>query len=508
MEQNNNYNFNSAKIYTGSSCGELRVSTPHSKSVISATNNRAKYYAELSEKYKEEARKYKDEAKNYAEKNADVTIENLEELELSLQKEIATKQPVGDYATRKELPLNVSELNNDAEYVVSSELEAVVEELSLPEQEGNNGKFLITNGSETSWTGINSFNLFDTKLMDRVLTYEETKGWALQGTYVYKEALAGSRYGYPDFYNKVLEEKEDSTATEVVLGENTITMYVNQNGHNFYDIADKEIVDSWFDKNGYAWFYGVDIENERIFLPRNNWFEQLTGNISEVGQSVEAGLPNIEGYINGVLNSGNGAFAYKDAPGSATPNASWANPVSYGYDFDASRSNPIYGNSDAVQPNSVKKLLYICVGNSVNYESVVDVVNQGVEILEQVNQGFETRVNIDATNLSENGKKLLTSYSMPDYESMITGNVNMGAWVQVTKDSFVITYGGDPYAESYFIYVSPDKTTKYTVGHRMDDVNSNTQATTFAFFVPKGWYFQNNAEGGSSYHIYPLKGAN
>ena len=65
MEQNNNYNFNSAKIYTGSSCGELRVSTPHSKSVISATNNRAKYYAELSEKYKEEARKYKDEAKNY-----------------------------------------------------------------------------------------------------------------------------------------------------------------------------------------------------------------------------------------------------------------------------------------------------------------------------------------------------------------------------------------------------------------------------------------------------------
>ena len=98
---------------------------------------------------------------------------------------------------------------------------------------------------------------------------------------------------------------------------------------------------------------------------------------------------------------------------------------------------------------------------------------------------------------------------MPDYENGITSdNVAMGTWVQVTKDSFVITYAGDPFLEGYFIYVSPDKTTKYTVGHRMDDVNSSTQATTFAFFVPKGWYFQNNAEGPSSYHIYPLKGAN
>ena len=133
-------------------------------------------------------------------------------------------------------------------------------------------------------------------------------------------------------------------------------------------------------------------------------------------------------------------------------------------------------------------------------------VGETVQNANLINAG---RIEEKLASLIPNNSSLIANYSMPDYENGITSdNVAMGTWVQVMKDSFVITYGGDPFYESYFIYVSPDKTTKYTVGHRMDDVNSNTQATTFAFFVPKGWYFQNNAEGGSSYHIYPLKGAN
>ena len=72
-------------------------------------------------------------------------------------------------------------------------------------------------------------------------------------------------------------------------------MYVASNGHQYYDIANKDVVDTFFGTMGTAWFYGVDTENERIFLPRNNFFDQLTGDTTEVGQSVEAGLPNIKG---------------------------------------------------------------------------------------------------------------------------------------------------------------------------------------------------------------------
>lgn len=236
--------------------------------------------------------------------------------------------------------------------------------------------------------GGTGLQMFDTILKDRILTYEESKGLALQGTYVYKEALAGSRYGYPDFYNKVIEEFNQATTIETLNG---VTVKVHSNGHKFYNIADKTGIDEFFNAMGTAWFYGVDTTNERIFLPRNNYFDQATGDISEVGKSIEAGLPNITGGFNAVeLTDGtqkvSGAFIAGGMAGQPSGTASDGSQT--GFTFDASLSNPIYSNSDTVQPNAVKKLLYICVGNTTNYEGVSEVVNQGMDILEQINEGF------------------------------------------------------------------------------------------------------------------------
>ena len=235
--------------------------------------------------------------------------------------------------------------------------------------------------------GDTGLQMFDTILKDHILTYEESKGLALQGTYVYKEAIAGSRYGYPDFYNKCLEEYNEATETETVNG---VTVKVNPNGHKFYDIADKTGIDDFFNTMGSAWFYGIDTENERISLPRNNWFEQATDDTSEVGQSVEAGLPNITGqytlrfqadeYTGAFYNGGNGGNRYKSESGTGQRGK-----------FDASRSSAVYGKSDTVQPNAVKKLLYICVGNTTNYAGVTNAV-------EQVNQRIESRIKLDGSN--------------------------------------------------------------------------------------------------------------
>ena len=394
-----------------------------------------------------------------------------------------------------------------------------------------------TNWERLQLGGGSGYQLFDTVLKDHVLTYEETKGWALQGTYVYKEALAGSRYGYPDFYNKCLEERNavsstgyitgntwtqptnpsgissldgwsnvsnafdgnsstyatisnttgylewdlgqnlsvsgftatglwinsqamgtdlsiysvDSNGIEILLGTSTgksnssspytltcsftpiicsklrfkatdasastppriaeikltanelVPIYTNSNGHQYYDIANKDAVDEFFSTMGSAWFYGVDTANERIFLPRNNFFDQATGDISEVGQSVEAGLPNITGTLVSWNDVGTfsrsqvGAFA-NDTSGNTSrwPASDASSDSTRRVSFNASRSSAIYGNSNTVQPNAVKKLLYICVGNTTNYEGVTEVVNQGMEILEQVNQGIESRVAKDS----------------------------------------------------------------------------------------------------------------
>ena len=365
--------------------------------------------------------------------------------------------------------------------------------------------------------GGGAFNLFDTKLLDRVLSYKETKGWALQGTYVYKEAVAGSRYGYPDFYNKCVEEYAE--ATEMVgipwvqpiltddgvwggssfavsassyyddksktwyafdgnttdtnkwfsakTGEKWIAFYnpkalnvtsltvynhitntyyltsgsvqastdgddwvtlttftqsartdsfeinltsnknyykyyrlanltsngsggevwvrelkitatqksdirKNPNGHLFYDIADKAQIDELYNTNGIAWYYGIDTDNERVFLPRTKWFIQPTGEITEVNSVNEAGLPNITGGTNGYSNKNvYGAFKINN---NVFSSGSGGDGFS-AHDFDASRSNPIYGNSDTVQPPSINQLLYICVGNTNVESAVTDVVD-------------------------------------------------------------------------------------------------------------------------------------
>jgi hypothetical protein len=396
-----------------------------------------------------------------------------------------------------------------------------------------------------------ALSMFDTILKDHVLTYEESKGLALQGTYVYKEAVSGSRYGYPSFYNKCLKEFQNDTnehiylksnvtkvgsvsdnggilsnfsannyaiigtfapenynweiCTEIItpstfvaggfwgclgVGHNSCTFYTsatgqwliylssnetawnmaqalpvaqlspetnhklkaeftgeaynfyvdnvltytlesstpvfsgltmhignnrgtgeptncainlnesyiningerywtgvetaikNPNGHIFYNISQKDSVDELFESTGVAWLYGIDTENERVFLPRNNYFEQATGNILEAGQNVKAGLPNITAECDPYENGWGNSIAIRNTKGAFYTtstrnciNRREAGASACGIGFDASRSNPIYGGSDTVQPASVKKLLYICVGDTVVTSSVTNVVD-------------------------------------------------------------------------------------------------------------------------------------
>jgi hypothetical protein len=296
-----------------------------------------------------------------------------------------------------------------------------------------------------------TLTLFDTILKDHILTYQESQGLALQGTYVYKEALAGSRYGYPDFYAKCLEEFKQATTTETVNG---VMVKVHSNGHKFYDIADKNSIDLFYNATGTAWFYGIDAVGERIFLPRNNYFEQATGDVSEVGKSIEAGLPNIDGSVTieaGAFfaNSPNGCFALFSGSSQEDPGGGgWGASTAH---FDASQSNPIYGNSNTVQPNAVKKLLYICVGNTTNYEGVSDVVNQGMDILEQVNQGIESRVAKD---------------SMQEVPCIVETYVNGTSWYRVWSDGFKEQGGHAPNgnnAEYVLNFLIPFSNTDYKI---------------------------------------------
>lgn len=237
---------------------------------------------------------------------------------------------------------------------------------------------------ETKWKKVDlgggsgtggGFSLFDVVEKDHILSFEESMGFGLLGSYVYKEPVAGSRYGYPDFYNEYVAQKEAGTEETITVGDVSFIVKKNPNGHIFYDIADKATVDEIFSQRGEAWFYGVDTENERVFLPRGTR-SQYTVNTDETGDYVEAGLPNIKssrglGYSDDNPTSDVPPFVYVGSFG----NVGGGSSIEKAYSFDASTANPIYGKSDTVQPYATKKLLYIVVGNVKVQSAASDVVD-------------------------------------------------------------------------------------------------------------------------------------
>ena len=396
----------------------INVSSSGNSASIKASPDTAQYYSEKSREYatsdklidgKDYSSKYYAQQSNVNAQKVVQSENNVKEIYNSLLEEsnsISNEiRGVGNEivssieATKIEAENSISSTKttilNDIEFVADGEKEEI---LGLADEIKDSAEDIINR------VGL---NMFDTILKDHVLTYEESKGLALQGTYVYKEAIAGSRYGYPDFYNKCLEEYTEATETETVNG---VTVKVHSNGHKFYDISDKTGIDDFFNTMGLAWFYGIDTENKRIFLPRNNWFEQATGESSEVGQSVEAGLPNIEGYFDtlGAWYSSNlatgGAFTTSGNSGTSFGLTKGNGNDARRKSFDASRSSAVYGNSNTVQPNAVKKLLYICVGNTVSDTSWVDVVTQvegGVKDIEVAEEEAIARLKATSNALNQ-----------------------------------------------------------------------------------------------------------
>ena len=121
----------------------------------------------------------------------------------------------------------------------------------------------------------------------------------------------------------------------------------------------------------------VDDEAGTIRLPKVvNVMGAL--DLSTIGQTVEAGLPNIEGdfsentaaYADGMY--ANGAFIAKSL---GTRGAVEANASTYSQGritFDASQSNSIYGNSTTVQQESIKYPYFIQVATSNNEDVQID----------------------------------------------------------------------------------------------------------------------------------------
>lgn len=322
---------------------------------------------------------------------------------------------------------------------------------------------------ETSST-INKRDLFDVVYKDHILSYEESFGYAQLGTYVYKEAVLNSHYGYPDFYNICLNGKQEGVSTSTTLGSKTVTLYINSDGRQYYDITDKASIDAFYEATGIAWFYGIDEANERIFLPRNDYYF-INGSSDNVGKYIEEGLPsiththtgttsetgahthtrgtmNITGNVNASLMTSSTA---QSASGALTATSKGSNSkggtghtfTEYQIGLDASKSwtgatssngahkhtfttsnnssvDDIYGKSDTVQPKSVSMIAYMIVGNvltEVGHTTIVEQMNGALLDIENAKQS-------SLEEITENKESSLTEItnlyndSMSDIQSL------------------------------------------------------------------------------------------
>lgn len=116
-----------------------------------------------------------------------------------------------------------------------------------------------------------------------------------------------------------------------------------------------------------AGLFGRGDGSKTMVLP--NWSDKMVQfATSAIGTSVSAGLPNITGYIivRGVGDSGDGVLSGTEADGNgafSVQKADFVNRVPFStgthndfgssYKFDASRSNPIYGRGETVQPPAI-----------------------------------------------------------------------------------------------------------------------------------------------------------
>ncbi|MBQ7977787.1 MAG: hypothetical protein IJ301_04295 [Clostridia bacterium] len=141
--------------------------------------------------------------------------------------------------------------------------------------------------------------------------------------------------------------------------------------------------------------FGIDTDTGtfRVPLIKDGAVIQQALTDDELGKSYNAGLPNITGSFEPLSRNDDypvsGAFSAQTG-GHSQQDASTSGAI---FTFDASLSNPIYGNSDTVQMNAVALRFFVVVANGQTNQSMMDWSAWA--------SGLQNKVNSDLSNCSK-----------------------------------------------------------------------------------------------------------
>lgn len=158
-----------------------------------------------------------------------------------------------------------------------------------------------------------------------------------------------------------------------------------------------------------------DNDNKTLRLPKISDILQGTTDMSALGSLVQAGLPNITGKFNkDWVVTADGCFYHTTGPSNGSNDGDDGDTNYIG--FDASRSSSIYGNSNTVQPQTIKVLYYIVIATTSKTDVQVNI--------DEIATDLNGKVDVDLTNVNNSGTSLGASWGMP---SSTHKNLTLGA---------------------------------------------------------------------------------
>ena len=250
----------------------------------------------------------------------------------------------------------------------------------------------------------------------------------LDGTKINKEGI------YENFVNYIAELYGDGTnPPSYFTGETSW-----QNSITTYGVCGKFVYDS---------------TSNTVRLPKITGILEGTTDINALGNLVQAGLPNITGsianavygiYENQYDNQGVFKNSTKDLQtGWSQVQGGGDHEGSYRRNtirFSASDSNSIYGNSNTVQPQSIKCFIYIVLASVAKSEIQVDID----EIATDLNGKADTDLSNCVSNISSSAKNAIINLINPDMSAGVSKSISgftadKNGWIYI----YGCVYGGD-----------------------------------------------------------------
>lgn len=218
--------------------------------------------------------------------------------------------------------------------------------------------------------------------------------------------------------------------------------------------------------------------------------------LQNLGMTVEAGLPNMEGmvyYGHGYLANATGAF-YRGVPGELPRTTDGRVERDYELLFDASRSNPIYGATDTVQEEAIQYPYYIQI--ATGQETEVNITNE-IELNNPFFFGMSNYFKFKPNSLS--WLKTTGYYepkaAHPDYYNWILENVNKGVEGFKGQEGYCFIATD---SSSYYWWVSTESPVVGASVYRYDaGVNSMFFDGTVETLTSNGFTFTSIFEGSS-----------